>query len=88
MLKRNPNVRVHGIELQPEVAELARRNLLKLGALRSAPRLRSRTSGPARWESPFDVVTMHNNIYYFEESARPALFRQVAQHLRPGEHCF
>ncbi|HMU40194.1 MAG TPA: methyltransferase domain-containing protein [Pseudomonadota bacterium] len=83
MLKRNPNVRVHGIELQPEVAELARRNLLAWGVAERATievqDIRARPVG-----EPFDVVTMHNNIYYFEESARPALFRQVAQHLRPG----
>ena len=83
MLKSNPEVRVHGIELQPEVAELARRNLQAWGVAERATievqDVRARQVGEF-----FDVVTMHNNVYYFEESARSALFRQVAQHLRPG----
>jgi cyclopropane fatty-acyl-phospholipid synthase-like methyltransferase len=32
----------------------------------------------------FDLVTMHQNIYYFEEDERAALFARVRSWLAPG----
>ena len=83
MVSLNPQAIVQGIELQPEVAELAQRNLNNWGvAERATVVAQDFRDRPV--DELFDVVTMHNNIYYFEESLRPALFRQVAQHLKPG----
>lgn len=83
MHERNPEATIVGRELQPEVAEAARRNLAAWGVSGRVTvetgDVRTRDAGDA-----FDVVTLHNNIYYFEEANRPAVLRDIARHLAPG----
>src|SRR6202043_2373160 len=61
---RNPSLTALGLELQPAVAEMARKNLRNWG-------LEARVSvedGDFRERTPgelFDVATLYNNIYYF-----------------------
>jgi SAM-dependent methyltransferase len=81
-VERNAELSVTGLELQPEVAEQARRNLRSWGADARA----TVETGDVRtyaFREPFDVVTMHNNIYYFAETEQVAVLRHVRSLLRP-----
>ena len=81
--ERNPRLEALGLELQPDVAEAAKRNLAEWGL---ADRVRVE-AGDVREREPrpeFDLVTLHNNIYYFAVSERGALFRHLHGFLRPG----
>lgn len=80
---RNPALTAVGLELQADVAEVARGNIAKWG-------LESRVSivaGDIRDRAPeesFDVVTLFNNIYYFPVEARVALLVHLMRFIRPG----
>jgi len=79
---RNPFLTALGLELQPEVAAMARRNILAWG-------LGTRVeieAGDIRERAPserFDIVTLYNNIYYFPVEERVALLLHVRQFLKP-----
>ena len=80
---RNPDLSAVGLELQPAVANMARNNLRGWGLSERA----SVESGDIRaYSSPerFDLVTLHNNIYYFPVSERLDLIRRAANFLHPG----
>jgi 4-hydroxy-2,2'-bipyrrole-5-carbaldehyde O-methyltransferase len=82
-IERNPELTALGLELQPEVAELANANLRQWG-------LSARgfvDEGDVRDRNPepvYDVVTFHNNIYYFPVEERIALLRHALSFLAPG----
>ncbi len=81
--KRNPSLRALGLELQPDVAELARSNIkewglservaIEVGDIRNRPSVRE-----------FDIVTLYNNIYYFPVDERPDLLRHLRGFIKPG----
>ena len=81
--QRNPQLTVTALELQPQVAQLARKNLAQWGvsgrAQVEAGDVRARAPEPC-----FDLATLHNNIYYFPVAERVALLRHVAGFLKPG----
>jgi predicted O-methyltransferase YrrM len=68
---RNPALTALGLELQPEVAAMARENIRAWGLADRVTievgDVRARTPEPA-----FDLVTLHNNIYYFPVAERVA----------------
>ncbi|HZZ39390.1 MAG TPA: methyltransferase domain-containing protein [Acidobacteriaceae bacterium] len=80
---RNPSLTALGLELQPAVAEAARRNVKSWG-------LEGRViveDGDIRAKAPgerFDIATLYNNIYYFPVEERVALLEHVRSFLRPG----
>jgi SAM-dependent methyltransferase len=80
---RNPELTARGLELQPQVADLANGNLREWGLAERAHvdkgDVRDRTP-----EAAFDLVTLHNNIYYFPVEERPALLRHLRGFLTPG----
>ena len=81
--QRNPELKALGIELQPEVAQMARRNLEAWGL---TPRASVET-GDLRDFSPepvYDVATLHNNIYYFPTDERVAVLAHLKGFLKPG----
>ena len=80
---RNPELQAVGLELQPDVADLARKNLQAWGL---AERVRVDTGDIRNYTSPerFDLVTLHNNIYYFPIPERLDLIRRLAHFLNPG----
>jgi 4-hydroxy-2,2'-bipyrrole-5-carbaldehyde O-methyltransferase len=81
--RRNPQLTALGLELQPQVAEFARANLAAWGL---AERVSIET-GDIRGLSPaqpFDLLTLHNNIYYFPRDEWPALLLHLKHLLRPG----
>lgn len=80
---RNPSLHALGLELQPDVADIARTNIrqwnladrvdIEAGDIRDMP--------PA---PEFDIVTLHNNIYYFPVSERVELFEHLKGFIKPG----
>ncbi len=81
--ERNPSLTALGLELQPAVADLARKNLRGWG-LESKVKVES---GDIRANKPgelFDIATLYNNIYYFPVEERVALLKHIAGFLKPG----
>ncbi|MCC6213311.1 MAG: class I SAM-dependent methyltransferase [Polyangiaceae bacterium] len=83
MLERNREARVHALELQPAVLAQARQNLEAWGV---ADRVTLGEGDVRAFQSSdrFDLVTLHNNIYYFAVPERVALLRHVRGLLAPG----
>jgi 4-hydroxy-2,2'-bipyrrole-5-carbaldehyde O-methyltransferase len=80
---RNPELTAVGVELQPAVAEMARRNIREWG-LEGRIRvedgdIRARARG-----EQFDIATLYNNIYYFPVEERVALLRHIGRFVKPG----
>ena len=80
---RNPSLTALGVELQSDVAEVARTNL-RTWDLESRVKvehgdIRSKTPGEL-----FDIATLYNNIYYFPVEERVALLKHLASFLKPG----
>lgn len=80
---RNPDLRAVGLELQPDVADFARQNIQAWGL---AERVRVDSGDIRNYTCPehFDLVTLHNNIYYFPIRERLDLIRRLANFLIPG----
>ena len=79
----NPSLIALGLELQPNVAEVARRNITEWGL---AERVKIET-GDIREKTPderYDIVTLYNNIYYFPVEDRVSLLRHIGEFVRPG----
>lgn len=79
----NPSLTARGLELQPAVAEVARK---KIAAWGLANRVEI-VVGDVRAQTPepvFDVVSLYNNIYYFPPEERVALFLHLARYLKPA----
>lgn len=84
-LERNRELTALGLELQPEVADLANANLREWGCSARA----SVDKGDVRDRTPeaiYDLITFHNNIYYFPVDERVALLRHALRFLVPGGH--
>lgn len=82
-VERNPDLTAVGLELQPEVAEFANAKLREWGIADRAHvdrrDVREQPCGEA-----FDLVTFHNNIYYFPLAERVPLLRHALALLKPG----
>ena len=80
---RNPSLTAIGLELQPNVADVARRNIQEWGL---GDRVRIEC-GDVRERPPgelFDILTLYNNIYYFLVADRVSLLGNVKRFLKPG----
>lgn len=80
---RNPSLTALGLELQPNVADVARRNISAWG-LEGRVRIEA---GDIRLKAPderFSIVTLYNNIYYFPVESRVPLLRHIRQFVKPG----
>ena len=80
---RNPSLTALGLELQPKVAGVARRNISEWG-LQGRVRIEA---GDIRLKAPdecFSIVTLYNNIYYFPVESRVPLLQHIGQFIRPG----
>jgi 4-hydroxy-2,2'-bipyrrole-5-carbaldehyde O-methyltransferase len=80
---RNLSLTALGLELQPAVAEMARRNL-RSWDLEDRVKVED---GDFRARAPgeqFDIATLYNNIYYFPVEERVALLQRIGSFLRPG----
>lgn len=79
----NPQLTATGIELQEAATELARRNLAAWG-LADRVALRTADVRDLTPEASYDLVTLHQNVYYFTDAQQVALFRHLAGFLAPG----
>jgi 4-hydroxy-2,2'-bipyrrole-5-carbaldehyde O-methyltransferase len=80
---KNPSLSAVGIELQPNVADMARRNIQVWG-LQDRVKIES---GDIRDREPrelFDIVTLYNNIYYFPVQDRVSFLNHIRGFLKPG----
>ncbi|MBI5289675.1 MAG: methyltransferase domain-containing protein [Chloroflexi bacterium] len=81
----NPAVTGIAVDIQPAVAEQARINLAQWGiGDRFTVAAGDIRHPPPEVAGDFDLITMHQNIYYFQESERTALFEGLRARLRPG----
>ncbi len=79
----NPDLTVVGIDLDADVANLAKANIAEAGlASRVEIEVGDALERPA--QADFDLVTLHQNIYYFAEDARVDVLGKLARHLKPG----
>ena len=81
--KRNPELRAVGLELQEKVADAARKNM-KAWGLENRATIEYSDVRNYSSSQKFDLVTLHQNIYYFSVPERENLFRQLNDHLKPG----
>ena len=80
---RNPSLTAVGMELQPEVAEMARRNLREWG-LDGRVKVEDGDFRAKAIGEQFDIATLYNNIYYFPVDERVALLKRIGSFLKPG----
>lgn len=80
---RNPNLHAVGLELQEKVAAVARRNILVWG-LENRATIEHADVRNYSTSQKFDLVTLHQNIYYFPVLERESLFRHIKEFLKPG----
>lgn len=79
----NPDLRVVGLELQEKVAEGARKNIKEWG-LEGRATIEHCDVRTYHGTRSFDLVTFHQNIYYFSPADRVDLGRHVLGLLKPG----
>lgn len=80
---RNPALTAVGVELQPAVAEAARKNLREWG-LEGRVKVEDGDIRAKAAGERFDIATLYNNIYYFPVEERVALLAHVGGFLRAG----
>ncbi|WP_426395316.1 class I SAM-dependent methyltransferase [Ralstonia sp. R-29] len=83
MLSRQPALRVVALDYQAEVADAARRNLTASGYRGADLHIEHADILGFETSERFDLITLHNNIYYFSGERRAALLRKVRALLRP-----
>jgi len=79
----NPELRAVGLELQERVAAVARKNIQAWGLANRAT-IEHADVRNFLTNQTFDLVTLHQNIYYFPVQERENLFRHLKEYLRPG----
>jgi 4-hydroxy-2,2'-bipyrrole-5-carbaldehyde O-methyltransferase len=80
---KNPALSALGIELQPKVADMARRNI-QIWGLQNRVEVET---GDIRNKDPngdFDIATLFNNIYYFPFNERISFLCHIKKFLKPG----
>ena len=79
----NPQLTALGVELQEPAADQARANLAAWG-LSDRVMVQVGDVRDATGTADADVVTLHQNIYYFPQAERAELLRHLGGFLRPG----
>lgn len=82
-LRLNQELRATAVEREPGVAARARRSLEAANFADRAEVISADVRDLA-FEARFDLITLHNNIYYFPEPERPELLKRLYSWLRPG----
>ena len=80
---KNPSLSALGLELQPNVADVARQNMQEWG-LQDRVRIEAGDIREKVPEERFDIVTLYNNIYYFPVGDRVPLLRHIKKFLKTG----
>lgn len=82
-MRLNPQLTALGIELQPDAADVARRNIQDWG-LRDRVEIAVADIRTMQVSTVFDVATLYNNIYYFQASERVAILSRAREFLKPS----
>ncbi|MGH8104463.1 MAG: SAM-dependent methyltransferase [bacterium] len=83
--KANAQLTGVAIDLDPEVVQQAVSNLERWGvAHRFKVMVADIRNPPPELAGVFDLITLYNNIYYFPEAERPALFHSLKDRLSPS----
>jgi SAM-dependent methyltransferase len=80
---RNPSLTAMGLELQPDVADVARRNISEWG-LQERVKIEVGDIWQKAPDERFSIVTLYNNIYYFPVESRVSLLQHIRQFIKPG----
>jgi SAM-dependent methyltransferase len=82
----SPRLRAVGVEMSERVSALAAANFAAWGLGDRCTVLHADIRQPAATNlgGPFDVITLHNNVYYFPPSERASLFADLRGRLAPG----
>ena len=80
---RNPELHAVGLEFQEKVAGMARENISAWG-LENRAIIEHADVRNYSTSQKFDLVTLHQNIYYFPVQERENLFRNIKEYLKPG----
>ncbi|MEW6444263.1 MAG: class I SAM-dependent methyltransferase [bacterium] len=81
--ERNRDLLAVGVELQSEAAAYARENL-RLWGIEGRAAIETGDIRERAPEAAFDVVTLHNNIYYFPLESRVQVLKHLRGFLVPG----
>jgi SAM-dependent methyltransferase len=81
-----PQLRAVGIDMSEPVTALAADNLTAWGLGERCTALHADIRRPhaANLDGPFDVITLHNNLYYFSEAEQREVFADLRRRLAPG----
>lgn len=79
----NPALTARGLELQEDAADQARRNIQSWG-LADRVTIEVGDIRDAQGTADADVVTLHQNIYYFGQDERTDVLRHLGTFLAPG----
>jgi len=79
----NSQLTAVGVELQADVAEMARKNL-KGWQVEDRVQVEQGDIREKNFELEFGIITLYNNIYYFPVSERVALLTHLKDFLKPG----
>lgn len=79
----NPNLTALAIDMQADVVALAQRNIVAWG-LDNRVEVRQGDLRELDLQPQFDLITLHNNIYYFAEDMRVEMLRKARSLLAPS----
>jgi 4-hydroxy-2,2'-bipyrrole-5-carbaldehyde O-methyltransferase len=80
---RNTSLSAVGLELQPNVADIASQNIQKWN-LQDRVTVETGDIRERIPESQFEIATLYNNIYYFPVDERIAVLRHIRKFIKPG----
>ena len=81
--ERNSSLTALGLELQPNVADVARRNTAEWG-LEKRVRIEVADIRQKIPDERFSIVTLYDNIYYFPVESRVSVLQHIRQFINPG----
>jgi len=79
----NGSLTVTGLEMQEEVADFARKNINEWG-IKDRVKIEVCDVRDFKTDERFDLVTLHQNIYYFKLDERQNLIDKLNEFIRPG----
>lgn len=81
-----PRLRAVGIDMSERVTALAAANFTAWGLAGRCTALHAdiRQSGTTGLDGPFDLITLHNNVYYFSPAERADMFAGLRDRLTPA----
>ncbi len=82
-VERNPEVTVLGVDRSPQVVHAAQDRLRRQGLAERAE-VRCGDIRSISIDGKFQIVTLHNLIYYFPVAERAAIYEQLRDYLSPG----